>query len=88
MMASPPDEQAVETVRLGPVIWCWMENWQAATLPMYLVSSFGSADLPRWSIFCCVLLRIFMPCSAVAMTMPVRSEPVSAACVTACSAAA
>ena len=88
VIASPPDEQAVLTVRLGPVIWCMIENWHAARLPMHFVSSFGSADCPRTSMRVCVFVMIVSPCSAVAITMPTRVEPCKPLCASACSAAA
>ena len=44
--ASPPEEQAVPTVRLGPWMPLWMANWAAARLPMYLIMSLGSPPLP------------------------------------------
>ena len=88
VIASPPDEQAVLTVKLGPVIWCMIENWHAARLPMHFVSSFGSADCPRTSMRVCVFVMIVSPCSAVPITRPTRAEPCKPLCASACSAAA
>lgn len=88
VIASPPDEQAVLTVRLGPVIWCMIENWHAARLPMHFVSSFGSADCPRTSMRVCVFVMIVSPCSARGHHNAHTRRTLQAALRDACSAAA
>ena len=72
-MASPPAEQAVFTVRLGPRIPRAIAICAAAMLPMAIGTKRGPTRWPA-SNSCCVCATVVTPLIAVPMTMPMRSD--------------
>ena len=71
VMASPPEEHAVVTVKLGPFIPYWIDSCDAAILPIYLVKNLGLTCFPFVDSSSCVETASVSPSKAVPITMPV-----------------
>ena len=72
-MASPPDEQAVCTGKLGPWMPKWMAPWAAAMLPRALGTNRGETrSLPDSSTSCWVSAIWVTPARAVPRVTPTR----------------
>ena len=90
IIASPPAEQAVLSVRLGPWMPCAIAICAAAMLPMVMGTKRGPTRWPA-SNAACVCATVVTPSIAVPITMPTRSDSLSIArplSASACSAAA